>query len=172
MPKSFQFGNQRAGSSISDSGFALSGNSLGGGRRGLCLHSDFSDVVGSQPKSMARYGDESDMRNMVHMNTPLRIFIADDSPLIRNRIALMFGVSAMIIAGQAETPQDSIEGILAAYPDGGGTAGRSIGGEWGWFAGITSHSSGRTERRFRRLQPQFSSKLSQMLPWCRRRRFS
>ncbi len=29
----------------------------------------------------------------------------------------MLGASAITIVGQAETPQDSIDGILAAYPD-------------------------------------------------------
>jgi DNA-binding NarL/FixJ family response regulator len=54
---------------------------------------------------------------MVQTNTPLKIFIADDSLLIRQRVASMLGASAMNIVGQAETPQDSIEGILAVYPD-------------------------------------------------------
>lgn len=116
MPRNFQFGNQRAGFGVSDSGFALSRNPPRYGRRGPCLYPDFSDVD-SQPSSVVRCGDESDIRNMVQMNTPLRVFIADDSPLIRNRVALMLGASAMTIVGQAETPQDSIEGILAAHPD-------------------------------------------------------
>ncbi|CDS53811.1 Regulatory protein, LuxR:Response regulator receiver [Polaromonas sp. CG9_12] len=50
-------------------------------------------------------------------NASLRIFIADDSLFIRDRVALMLGASAMTVVGQAETPQDSIEGILAVYPD-------------------------------------------------------
>lgn len=56
---------------------------------------------------------------MAQTTTPLKIFIADDSPLIRERVASMLSAnaSAMQIVGQAETPQDSIEGILAAYPD-------------------------------------------------------
>lgn len=54
---------------------------------------------------------------MVQDNAALRIFIADDSLLIRQRVASMLGASAMTVVGQAETPQDSIEGILAAYPD-------------------------------------------------------
>ena len=47
----------------------------------------------------------------------MRIFIADDSLLIRERVVSMLDARAMTIVGQAETPQDSIEGILAAYPD-------------------------------------------------------
>ena len=50
-------------------------------------------------------------------NAALRIFIADDSLLVRERVASMLGASAMTIVGQAETPQDSIDGILAVYPD-------------------------------------------------------
>jgi DNA-binding NarL/FixJ family response regulator len=54
---------------------------------------------------------------MSDQNKPLRVFIADDSLLIRDRVALMLGASEMIIVGQAQTPQDCIDGILAAYPD-------------------------------------------------------
>ena len=54
---------------------------------------------------------------MVQAHTSLRIFIADDSPLIRERVALMLGANAMTIVGEAETPQNSIDGILAMYPD-------------------------------------------------------
>jgi DNA-binding NarL/FixJ family response regulator len=54
---------------------------------------------------------------MAYLNTSLRIFIVDDSSLIRERVASMLGTSAMTIVGQAATPQDSIEGILAVYPD-------------------------------------------------------
>ena len=56
-------------------------------------------------------------RGMLHQNKPVRVFIADDSRLIRDRVAEMLGVSAIAIVGQAQTPQDSIDGILAAYPD-------------------------------------------------------
>ena len=54
---------------------------------------------------------------MVQENASPRIFIADDSLLIRQRVACMLGASAMTVVGQARTPQDSISGILAAYPD-------------------------------------------------------
>lgn len=55
---------------------------------------------------------------MPQENTRLKIFIADDSAAIRQRIAAMLGASAfMKIVGEAETPQDAIEGILGAYPD-------------------------------------------------------
>lgn len=54
---------------------------------------------------------------MPHQYTSVRVFIADDSLLIRDRVALLLGANAMTVVGQAETPQDSINGILAAAPD-------------------------------------------------------
>jgi DNA-binding NarL/FixJ family response regulator len=45
------------------------------------------------------------------------VFLADDSALIRERVAAMLASRAMSIVGHAETPQGSIEGILAAHPD-------------------------------------------------------
>jgi len=54
---------------------------------------------------------------MPHQYTSVRVFIADDSLLIRDRVALLLGANAMTVVGQAETPQDSISGILAAAPD-------------------------------------------------------
>lgn len=54
---------------------------------------------------------------MAQPNASLRIFIADDSTLIQSRVASLLGAHAMTIVGLAQTPQDSIEGILGAYPD-------------------------------------------------------
>jgi two-component system response regulator DesR len=50
-------------------------------------------------------------------STPVKVFLVDDSAMIRQRVAAMLAASAMDIVGQAETPQGSIEGILAAHPD-------------------------------------------------------
>ena len=61
--------------------------------------------------------DEHHITEMNQKDISVRVFIADDSSLIRERVASMLGASAMTIVGQAETPQDSIEGILAVYPD-------------------------------------------------------
>ncbi|WP_332774943.1 response regulator [Polaromonas sp.] len=47
----------------------------------------------------------------------MRVFLADDSALIRERVAAMLDASAVNIVGQAETPQGSIDGILSAQPD-------------------------------------------------------
>jgi len=62
----------------------------------------------------ARCGDSS---VMPQSNAPVKVFLADDSALIRDRVAAMLVAGAMNVVGQAETPQDSIDGILAAHPD-------------------------------------------------------
>ena len=49
--------------------------------------------------------------------SPIKVFLADDSELIRTRVAAMLGIPAMTIVGQAQTPQASIDGILATQPD-------------------------------------------------------
>ena len=54
---------------------------------------------------------------MQQRHAPLKVFLADDSTPIRNRVAVMLGAGAMTIVGQAGTPQGSIDGILAAQPD-------------------------------------------------------
>lgn len=54
---------------------------------------------------------------MPHSRIPVKVFIADDSVLIRDRVAAMLETSAMTVVGQAATPQDSIDGILATSPD-------------------------------------------------------
>ena len=48
---------------------------------------------------------------------PLKVFIVDDSVLIRDRVAAMLEASAISVVGRAATPQDAIDGILAASPD-------------------------------------------------------
>jgi DNA-binding NarL/FixJ family response regulator len=55
---------------------------------------------------------------MPQANIPVRVFLADDSQLIRDRVAaILSSAGSMAIVGQAETPQGSIEGILACHPD-------------------------------------------------------
>jgi len=54
---------------------------------------------------------------MQRRNVPLKVFLADDSALIRTRVAAMLGAPNMTIVGQAETPEASIDGILATHPD-------------------------------------------------------
>ena len=54
---------------------------------------------------------------MTHSNVPVRVFLADDSPLVRSRVGAMLAARSMDIVGESETPQGSIDGILAAQPD-------------------------------------------------------
>ncbi len=50
-------------------------------------------------------------------NSPVKVFLADDSAPIRARVAAMLAAPAATIVGQAETPQACIAGILATLPD-------------------------------------------------------
>ena len=54
---------------------------------------------------------------MARRNVPVKVFLADDSPLVRGRVAAMLGDGGMNVVGQAETPQSSIHGILTSRPD-------------------------------------------------------
>jgi DNA-binding NarL/FixJ family response regulator len=47
----------------------------------------------------------------------LKVFHADDSALIRERVAGLLDGSEMAVVGHAETPQYAIDGILAMHPD-------------------------------------------------------
>lgn len=53
---------------------------------------------------------------MARSKVPLKVFLADDSSQIRSRVASLLG-EAITIVGEAETPQDCIDGILATRPD-------------------------------------------------------
>jgi len=50
------------------------------------------------------------------MVSPIKVFLADDSLPIRQRIAGMLSPSNVVV-GEAETPKDCIAGILATHPD-------------------------------------------------------
>lgn len=50
-------------------------------------------------------------------NGPLRVFLADDSNLIRDRVGALLVASHMVVVGQARTPVGSIDGILATHPE-------------------------------------------------------
>ena len=54
---------------------------------------------------------------MTQRQGSLKVFLSDDSPLIRTRIAAMLGAPDMTIVGQAATATASIAGILATRPD-------------------------------------------------------
>ena len=47
----------------------------------------------------------------------MRVFLADDSAAIRERVGGLLATCAIDVVGQAETPLASIHGILAAQPD-------------------------------------------------------
>ena len=49
--------------------------------------------------------------------TPVKVFLAEDSALIRDRVAAMLAAEALDVVGQAESASDSIAGIRAAQPD-------------------------------------------------------
>ncbi len=55
--------------------------------------------------------------DMLGRKPTVKVFLADDSALIRDRVAQILSADAMTVVGQAETPQDSIDGILAVRPD-------------------------------------------------------
>jgi DNA-binding NarL/FixJ family response regulator len=54
---------------------------------------------------------------MQHTASPTRVFLADDSALSRSRVAAMLLNQGMEIAGQADTPESAVPGILATQPD-------------------------------------------------------
>jgi DNA-binding NarL/FixJ family response regulator len=54
---------------------------------------------------------------MPQSNVTLKVFLADDSAAIRERVAAILAAGKITIVGQAETPQGSIDGILSAHPD-------------------------------------------------------
>ena len=58
-----------------------------------------------------------DSHVMTASEVSVRVFLADDSAMIRDRVAAMLATRDMTIVGEAETPDASIEGIMAAHPD-------------------------------------------------------
>lgn len=49
--------------------------------------------------------------------TPVKVFLADDSVLIRDRVAALLCAQGMTITGEAATPGDCIHAILSTRPD-------------------------------------------------------
>lgn len=49
-------------------------------------------------------------------STAPRVFLADDSGMIRSRVAALLDSHDMQVVGQAATPQGCIDGILASHP--------------------------------------------------------
>lgn len=48
---------------------------------------------------------------------PIHVFLADDSPAIRERIGALLVAQGMRVAGEDGTPQGCIDAILATHPD-------------------------------------------------------
>jgi DNA-binding NarL/FixJ family response regulator len=66
---------------------------------------------------MAATARMDDSTSMPQRTVSLKVFLADDSALIRTRVAALMATSAVTVVGQAETPQGCIDGILATHPD-------------------------------------------------------
>lgn len=49
--------------------------------------------------------------------TPIKVFLADDSDPICDRVAAMLGEAGMAVVGRGQTPQACFDGILASQPD-------------------------------------------------------
>jgi DNA-binding NarL/FixJ family response regulator len=56
-------------------------------------------------------------QGMLYRRAAIKVFLADDSHLIRARVTEMLQASGMTIVGEAATPQACIDGILALHPD-------------------------------------------------------
>ena len=54
---------------------------------------------------------------MPHRTDTIKVFLAEDSGLIRDRVTAILTEQAMDIIGHAGTPQESIDSILAMQPD-------------------------------------------------------
>ena len=48
---------------------------------------------------------------------PIKVFLADDSPLICERVAAMLTAAGMAVVGCGDSPQNCFDGILATRPD-------------------------------------------------------
>jgi DNA-binding NarL/FixJ family response regulator len=53
---------------------------------------------------------------MLQRPAPVKVFLVDDSDVIRERVAALLVSSQMRVVGEAETPADSIAAILAVHP--------------------------------------------------------
>ncbi|MFC5499383.1 response regulator transcription factor [Caenimonas terrae] len=48
---------------------------------------------------------------------PIKVFLADDSAMIRAQVAQLLAAQPVAIVGEAGTPQECIDAILASRPD-------------------------------------------------------
>ena len=54
---------------------------------------------------------------MVQGSAPFTVFLVEDSPAIRQRVAQMLRDQSIDVVGQAQSPQEAVDGILATRPD-------------------------------------------------------
>ncbi|HXD39123.1 MAG TPA: response regulator [Ramlibacter sp.] len=54
---------------------------------------------------------------MPENTAPIKVFLAEDSALMRERVGAMLAARQMEIVGHGQTPQDCIDGILSTRPD-------------------------------------------------------
>jgi two-component system response regulator DesR len=54
---------------------------------------------------------------MTGSHVPVKVFIAEDSAIVRDRVAALLSEREMNVVGHGDTPQACIDGILAAHPD-------------------------------------------------------
>lgn len=50
-------------------------------------------------------------------NGAIKVFVAEDSPPIRQRVGALLGAAAIHVVGEGATPQACIAGILGCQPD-------------------------------------------------------
>ena len=54
---------------------------------------------------------------MVQGSAPFTVFLAEDSPAIRQRVVQMLRDQSIGVVGQAQSPKEAVDGILATRPD-------------------------------------------------------
>jgi len=54
---------------------------------------------------------------MSSSNVSMKVFLAEDSPAIVDRLHVLFGEASMEVVGAAATPDGAIDSILALHPD-------------------------------------------------------
>lgn len=54
---------------------------------------------------------------MTSSNGSIKVFLADDSLQIRQRLAVLLDAARMNVVGEGATPQSCIDGILNSHPD-------------------------------------------------------
>lgn len=66
---------------------------------------------------MTEFSAAADSCAMAYSIPPIQVFLADDSPAIRQRVGALLAAQGMRIAGEDGTPQGCIDSILATHPD-------------------------------------------------------